>query len=520
MSSLGAVASGHPATCRAAAAILEDGGNAFDAALAAMCAACVAEPMLSSLGGGGFLLVRPTSGFFAGRILVYDFFTQTPRQRRSDGGIEFFPIAADFGPTTQEFHIGMGSIATPGTVKGLFEAHRDLGYMPLRRIVEPAIALAREGVRIDAMQAYTLRILRPMLTSRETVRNLFIRRDGSGEWLGEGDMLRLPEMADALEVMAIEGDDLFYRGEIARTIAADSAAQGGFLTRADLENYRVEKRAALSRRAFGAALHLNPPPSSGGILIAFALELLRDDAVPEFGSADYLERLARIMALTNRARVECRLHELDAGTAGDTLLDPLLLQRYRREVLGHPSTARGTTHISVVDSAGNAASLTLSSGEGSGYAVPGTAIILNNMLGEEDINPHGFHRWPCDVRMSSMMAPTLAMDDDGALTVLGSGGSNRLRTAILQTLLNLIGHRMPLAQAIASPRIHYEDDRLSLEPGFDEGAIQALAKSFPNLDQWQQQNLFFGGVHAVSRRKNGAFSGFGDARRGGDAMIV
>ncbi len=522
MKSKGAVASGHPATCRAAAAILADGGNAFDAALAAMCAACIAEPMFCSLGGGGFLLARPATGLLADRAVVYDFFVQTPRQRRPEGSVEFFPILADFGPTAQEFHIGMGSIATPGVVKGLFEVHRALGYMPLRQIVEPALAVAREGIRIDALQAYALQILRPMLASRETVRSLFIRHDDSGEWIGEGDILRLPQMADALETLAIEGEDLFYRGEIARAIAADSAADGGFLTCSDLENYRVERWDPLTREKFGALLHFNPPPSMGGILIAFALELLRhrDLAVLGFGSTQAIARLARVMDLTNRARVDSRLHELEARAASDALLDPSLLARYRNEVLGYPSTVRGTTHISVVDRIGNAASLSISNGEGSGYVVPGTAIILNNMMGEEDINPAGFHKWPCDVRMSSMMAPTLAIDVDGTLFAFGSGGSNRLRTAILQTLLNLLVHRMPLQEAIMSPRIHFENGRLNLEPGFEGVDIKALAEISSNLNVWQERNLFFGGVHVASRDHNGALNGAGDSRRGGDAIVV
>ena len=522
MNSKGAVASGHPATCRAAAAILEDGGNAFDAALAAMCAACIAEPMFCSLGGGGFLLARPAAGLLADRAVVYDFFVQTPRQRRPEGSVEFFPILADFGPATQEFHIGMGSIATPGVVKGLFEAHRDLGYMPLRQIVEPALALAREGIRIDALQAYALQILRPMLASREAARALFIRQDGSGEWIGEGDILRLPDMADALETLAMEGEDLFYRGEIARAIAEDSAAAGGFLTRADLENYRVERRDPLTRESFGAQIDFNPPPSTGGILIAFALELLRHSelAALGFGTTHAIEQLARVMDLTNRARVDSRLHELETRAASDTLLDPLLLEQYRNEVWGHPSTARGTTHISIVDRIGNAASLSISNGEGSGYVVPGTAIILNNMMGEEDINPAGFHKWPCDTRMSSMMAPTVAINADGTVLALGSGGSNRLRTAILQTLLNLLVHRMPLQAAVISPRIHFENGRLSLEPGFDEADTKALAKICSDLDVWQQRNLFFGGVHVARRGRDGALDGAGDSRRGGDAIVV
>ena len=187
----------------------------------------------------------------------------------------------------------------------------------------------------------------------------------------------------------------------------------------------------------GARLFTNPPPSSGGILIAFALELLKEadlDAAG-FGSAAHLERLARSMALTNKARIESRLHEADAP---ESLLDPVFLDTYRRQILGRPAARHGTTHISVIDAAGNLASLTVSNGEGSGYLIPGTGIMLNNLLGEDDINPHGFHRWPVDQRMCSMMAPTVLVEADGTTVALGSGGSNRIRTAVLQVLLNLL----------------------------------------------------------------------------------
>jgi gamma-glutamyltranspeptidase/glutathione hydrolase len=142
------------------------------------------------------------------------------------------------------------------------------------------------------------------------------------------------------------------------------------------------------------------------------------------------------------------------------------------------------------------------------------------MMGEEDINPHGFLQWPCNTRMSSMMAPTLAIQADGTLIALGSGGANRLRTAILQVLLNLLVHRLPAPTAIASPRIHFENDRLSLEPGFNEADVERLSGLFPDLHRWQQQNLFFGGVHVASRRPNGETSGAGDGRRGGAGLVV
>lgn len=518
----GAVACGHPATAAAAATVLEEGGNAVDAALAAMCAACVAEPVLASAGGGGFLLARPNVGRSEGQAIVYDFFPQTPMHRRPAGEIDFYPVLADFGEAQQEFHIGMGAIATPGVVKGLFEAHHDLGRMPLRRLIEPAANLAREGVRLDAMQAYLFRVVGAILGATEASRALFASHAHPGELLFEGEVMRMPDFADALEVLAIEGADLFYRGEIAQRIVHDCQTYGGYLTAADLAGYRVERRRPLVIEAFDAHLYLNPPPSTGGILIAFALQLLRDahfDA-PEFGTAAYVERLARVMEMTNRARIESRLHELSPEDALRTLLHPEFINTYASGVLGRPFTARGTTHISVIDSDGSATSLSISNGEGAGYVVPNTAIMLNNMLGEEDINPHGFHRWPPDTRISSMMAPTIAVGCDGALTALGSGGSNRIRTAILQVLIHLLLFACPLADAVSRPRIHLENGRLSIEPGFPEPVVEALARRFPEIDRWQKKNLFFGGVHTVRMEPDGTLNGAGDPRRRGAALIV
>ncbi len=518
----GAVASGHPETSRAAAAVLEDGGNAFDAALAGIFTACVSEPVLASLGGGGFLMARPVSGSHAGDIILYDCFTQTPVSRRPASELDFKPIFADFGPTQQEFQIGMGSIATPGLLKGLFEAHRDLGHMPMRQVVQPAAALAREGVRVNAKQAYIMGLVGAILTSTQASRSLFESREHPGELIGEGELFSLPSFADTLEILAIEGDDLFYRGEIAQQIADDCERDGGHLKLADMERYRAERRAPLGLDFFGSRIHLNPPPSMGGILIAFALELMRtqDAGTLGFGGETYLSRLTRVMELTNQARIESRLHELDAGAVSERFLDQGLLETYRRQLLGRPAVARGTTQISIVDTAGNAVSLSVSNGEGAAYVVPNTGIMLNNILGEEDINPFGFHRWPLDTRIASMMAPTLVLGSEGMLTALGSGGSNRIRSAILQVLLNLIVFRMPPDAAVAAPRIHAERDTIDVEPGYEQGEIDAFARGRSNVDLWDEKNMFFGGVHTARRDADGGLSGAGDERRGGDAVVV
>jgi gamma-glutamyltranspeptidase/glutathione hydrolase len=187
-------------------------------------------------------------------------------------------------------------------------------------------------------------------------------------------------------------------------------------------------------------------------------------------------------------------------------------------VHGHPLATRGTTQISVIDRWGNAASLTLSNGEGCGHVLPGTGIMLNNMLGEEDLNPEGFNHWVEDVRVSSMMAPTLA-EHARRLIALGSGGSNRLRTAILQTLSNLVDFDMSAAEAVSAPRIHLERGRISIEPGFAAGAVRALIDHWPDHHLWHEPNLFFGGAHTVVY-DGSRFTGAGDPRRGGILRIV
>ena len=508
MTAKGAVAAGHPHTAEAAALLLEAGGNAFDAAMAALCTACVVEPVLTSLGGGGFLTARTA----AGETRVYDFFVQTPRQKRPSDELEFFPVVADFGAAQQEFHIGMGSLATPGTVRGLFDVHRELGSVPMRRIVEPAVVAAREGVPLNRLQAYIFSIVAPIYLATPGARALYASPEDPRRPYREGEHMRQPELADALEALAIEGDRLFYEGEMAAALVALCERQGGQLQASDLAGYRTCRRAPLRRDYRGARLYLNPPPSSGGLLIAFALALLEEQDPGEgpFGAPEHLLGLARIMEQTNVARL--------AGPTDEQLLHDDWVARYRRTLDGRPLATRGTTQISVLDALGNAASLTLSNGEGCGQVLPGTGIMLNNMLGEEDLNPDGFHRWRDDVRVSSMMAPAVA-EHAGRLIALGSGGSNRLRTAILQTLSNLVDFDMSPAEAVAAPRIHLERSKLSIEPGFPADAVRLLTDHWPEHQLWDEPNLFFGGTHTVVYDGH-QFTGAGDPRRGGALRIV
>ncbi len=519
MASSGVVAAGHPLTAEAAADVLRSGGNAFDAAIAGFFMACVAEPVLASLGGGGFMVAREA----AGRIRVFDFFTQTPAARIPVAELDFHPVTVDFGSAQQEFHIGLGACAAPGCVRGAFAVHRCLGKMPMRELVQPAVCAARRGVQINALQAYIFNIVAPIYMT-ESARPVFAGRRNPDHIAEAGESLSFVHLADTIERLAADGDDLFYRGEIADRVARICAEGGGHLRRCDLAAYRVAVREPLAIRYHRASLFTNPPPSAGGLLIAFGLSLLREADLAKLntGSYEYLRLLTEVMLQTSAARAESLVGPpAECGQSEPiSLLTESYLERYRAGVLNHWRAFRGTTHISVMDGDGNIATTTVSNGEGCGEIVPDTGVMLNNMLGEEDVNPAGFHRWLPNQRMSSMMAPTVAVCDDGRIIATGSGGSNRIRTALLQVLINLIDFGMDVDTAVRQPRVHIEEHVLNIEGGADPAAVDRLTAEFPHHRLFETVNLFFGGAHTVVRESGGASCGAGDPRRGGVCVTL
>ena len=509
--SRGVVAAGHPATAEAGVRALEEGGNAFDAVVAATWAACVAEPILASPAGGGFLLASPMGE----RAALLDFFTQTPLKRQPEP-LDFQAIDGDFGKAVQVFHIGMAACATPGVVAGLFEIQARLCRLPMRVLLEPAVERAREGVVLNAFQAYINRILEPILRHTPAIHALF---HADGRPLAEGQRQPMPELADFLEVLGLEGRDLFYRGEAAQALDVLSRSQGGHLRRADLEAYSIVWRKPRAFSLGRAKVATNAWPSLGGPLIAQGLEWLQAhwQVQPPADAAQEARDWVAMMAAVEQFR---RQSGLDAHPPEWPQLDAAPFRAELARFAHHPPASRGTTHISVADAAGNLAALTLSNGECNGHVLPGTGVLLNNMLGEEDLNPGGFHRWPEHVRLASMMAPTVIEKADGQRLALGSGGSNRIRSAISQVLLRLLRHGDPLQAAIAHPRLHYEQQHLDLEPGLPEVVQQAVLRQVPDHRIWPEANLFFGGVHAVARHADGRLEGAGDPRRGGCCRLA
>lgn len=490
------VAAGQRETAKAALEVLKAGGNAFDAAIAGFLAACVAEPVLSSLGGGGFLVAKPADG----DVSVFDFFTETPLNRPLRNDVDFHPVTADFGVAQQEFHIGMGAVATPGAVAGIFEIHNALGRMPMAELISPARMLARDGIRLNRFQAYLLGVVGPIYQTSAGSRAMFCR-SGGDELLSAGDYYRPEAFAGFLDAMASEGPDLFYLGDVASRI---TAMDGCVLSREDLAKYRVVRRHPLHTRIGNHEIFLNPPPAIGGALIDYALRCLRLSQLRpgDFGSEKHATALIHAMDTANRARFDCGIdRDANAGAQALAGMDP------------HPPSYRGTTHISIADADGNLAALTVSNGEGCGHVVPDTGIMLNNMLGEDDLNAAGFFEWPEGVRLSSMMTPGVMVDPDGAWTAFGSGGSNRIRSALTQVILNICVYESNLAEALSRPRLHLEGNKLSVEPGFEH------TPSWPGeVHIWPEANMFFGGVHVMQCDAAGGVQGAGDPRRDGISL--
>jgi gamma-glutamyltranspeptidase / glutathione hydrolase len=467
----GVIAAGHPESAEAGAATLRAGGNAVDAAVGAVLASFAVESPLTGLGAGGFMTVHRR-----GETTLLDFFVAVP-------GLDGTPRTGDLEPidvvfdaeTTQTFFVGPVSCGVPGTPAGLVEALRRFGTMPLAELVKPAIRLAREGAPVNHEQAYILKILAPIQERLAGTRELYAPQ---GRTLREGEAFRFEELAVALERFAAEGVAPFYRGELAAALSDHVVENGGTLGRGDLAAYAAIERTPVRAAFRGTEVLTNPQPSSGGTLIAYSLDVLE-----QLGSSSGPEQLVEAMDAANR---------------------------HRADLLG------STTHISVIDGEGMCAAVTCSNGSGSGVLVPGTGVILNNMLGEQDLNPFGFHQGRPGSRVTSMMAPTVVLRDGEVILAVGSAGSNRIRSAILQTVVRVVEQGMGPAEAIAAPRLHFEDGVVQAEPGIDAAALGRLEAGGITVARRPEINLFFGGVQAVARDpETGELSGGGDPRRGG-----
>jgi gamma-glutamyltranspeptidase/glutathione hydrolase len=494
----GVVAAGHPLTAEAGAEVLREGGNAVDAAVCAVLASFAVESPLTGFGAGGHMMVHE-----GGETTLIDFFVAAPGLDEIERTAELVPVPVRFdAETTQTFYVGPASCGVPGTAAGLAHALDRFGTMPLASLVGPGVRLAREGASVNRHQAYILEILGPIHEHMTGTRELYAPR---GRRLAEGDVFAFPELAETLERYAEEGADLFYRGELARRISDFVIGHGGSIGPGDLASYEPVERKPIETVFRGTEVLTNPPPSSGGILISYCLGLLE-----RLGPRSGPEQLVAAMEAANSRRDLAFAESLYEEGMEAGFLDSVGLDLAAADLLG------STTHISVLDAEGNCASVTCSNGSGSGVLVPGTGVILNNMLGEEDLNPAGFHLIAPGRRVPSMMAPTVVLRDGEIVLALGSAGSNRIRSAILQTVVRVVEQRFPVDAAIEASRLHFEEGVVQAEPGIDEDALRRIEARGVTVARRPATNLFFGGVQAVARDpRTGELSGGGDPRRGG-----
>ncbi len=524
----GMIAAGDPCTARAGAEVFEKGGNAADAAVAAGFAAIVAETCVVNIGGGGFALCvepGPTSGTGDRIATSYDFFVEVPSIRKTDAH-DFRQIFVDFGADRQPFFIGRASSAVPGLVAGLCRLAQERGRLPLATLLRPAIELARQGFELTPAMAEVLQLLRPIFSDTPRLADIFVP---NGRPLAAGRRILLSDLARSLEGLSEEGPDYFYRGALAHAIVEDHRREGGLIHLDDLDGYKALERPPISISYRGQEALFPGPPSHGGALIAFSLKLLESVSLKGMrpGGFEYLHALASVMLLTSKARrVWDVLSKEDANTAVDRFLAkerraPYLealhemLAGARPEIADESSTGPGhTTHISAMDRNGMAVSMTLTAGESAGYLVGESGVCLNNMLGEHDLNPHGFHVDPPGVRLRSMVSPCVVIKDGTPLLVVGSAGSNRLRSAILQTMCLVLDFGLDPDHAVNFPRIHFEAGRLQVEAGFENGMAGRLAAVGFDVNSWRERSIYFGGAQAVSF-SGGQPRGGADQRRGG-----
>lgn len=456
-----AVAAGHPATAAVGLEILLEGGSAADAAVAATLVSCVAETLMTGLGGGGHAIYWDAR---AARAELVDFFVAVPGIDGDGRRGELAELEIGFGSQMVGYTVGIGSCGVPGVPAGCQMLWRRWGRLPWPRLVDPALRLARAGVSLLPMHAQSLQMLAAVMTMREGAAVYA----PAGRLLGPGDMLRQPGLVAALELLRDEGADTFYRGSIADVLLGVMRERGGVISRDDLERYE----------AYCA------PPSARGEFANVSLLTRRDQS----GFVEVFDRLPAGGSVAERALGLAAALDAPAGGGGHT------------------------TNIAIADTAGNACVVTTSLGLGSGEWLPGLGIHLNSMLGEIDLIRHDLEPGQ---RLGSNMVPTLAVDDDGLVLAAGAAGSTRIRSALVQVLTAMLADGVRPQEAVNRPRLHPLRPVVHTEPGFDEAALLALADAGWDVCRWQSRHHYFGGVSLVSRWGPAA-----DPRRDGQTLTL
>jgi gamma-glutamyltranspeptidase / glutathione hydrolase len=461
------VSAGHPATAEAGLRILEEGGSAADAAVAASLASCVAETVMTGLAGGGHAIWWDGA---TGEATLLDFFVTVPQVHPDRPVAPLEDVGVPFGNEIVHYQVGIASCAVPGVPAGLDELWRKHGRLAWERIVEPALELARSGVDMPPAHAACLAMLAPVMTLREGAR---IYAPG-GELLHTADRLEQPGLANALELVRDEGARTFYEGTIAESLLALMQERKGPLSRADLESYEP--------------LWLEP----------VGAEYLGFRVLTRGGLSQLVTTISLLPTLRGMSPAERAL----------TLARVLEAPPYS----GQGERIGDTTNLVAADRDGNACVLTTSLGLGSGDFLPGLDVHLNSMLGEVDLQVRPLE---AGARMESMMSPTLVLDDEGLAIAAGAAGGTRLRPALVQVLSGILDEGLAPQEAVDRPRLHSAGEIVRIEPGFEEEALRALDEAGYDVRRFSGLHHYFGGVSLLARS-----GGAADPRRSGAALAL
>lgn len=492
----------------AAERALASGGNAVDAAIAAMVMTTVTEPGIVSPLGGGYLNVWPPTG----EPVVVDGNVEMPGRGQPPEafGRGLIEAASDYGGGMVTY-VGAGSVATPGMFAGMGLAHERFGSAPWRELLQPAADVARVGFALSATAQSYLVLVTDTILAWDAATRSQLTDDGAA--LPVGRTIRDETLAAALEQVGAEGPRTLYTGDLARTIAADVAERGGLLTLEDLAGYRAVARPALRSRLGAWDLACNPPPSIGGPVLTALLRLLsavEKDVTPA--------RAAVVMKEVLDIRLDRIDTAEDLAAAGAELLEAL----HEIGSTGLP-TSPSTAHVSVVDQDGMACALTASAGYGSGMTVSGTGLIANNALGELELNRLGLHALAPGTRLASNMAPTTARRDDGAILAIGTPGADRITTALAQVMTHLARHGEDLQTAIDRPRMHprrLDDGTDRIDHEQDPTIAASLDAAGLPRHEHPPLAMYFGGVGAVLRHPDGALEAGADPRRAAATLVT
>lgn len=526
----GMVAAEHQLASQAGVGILKAGGNAVDAAVATALAVGVTNPTSCGLGGGGFMLIfdRATR-----RVAALDYRETAPAAATRD-------MFVRDGRAVPELSLHGGlAVATPGEVAGLFAALRRYGTRSFAEVAAPAIALARDGFAVEPHLADSIARNAELIRARPALAALLLHRDGTP--LAAGDTLRQPHLAATLEAIAARGPRAFYDGAIAAAIAGAVQDAGGVLTRRDLAGYRPRWRRPLSAPFDGYVFFGMPPPSSGGGVMIEVLDIVRADDLRalEHNSATYLHLLAEALQFAFADRADF-YGDPDVVRVPLAALTSAARARDQRARISAPTTFspswygtgaiaddHGTSHLSVVDGAGNAVACTTSinTAFGSMVVAGDTGIILNDTMDDFSAQPGAPNAFGLvgseanavapGKRPLSSMSPTIVTRGGQVAAVAGGSGGPLIITGTLQALLNAIVFGQDATQAVGAARIHHQwmPPLLLVEPGIDRGTRDALAR----LGHRLVEAATGASVQLVLRAPDGTLDGAADPRKGGRA---